>query len=195
MRGAPGPVNVPVEFTVNLATLRRGQTEGQLRTMLVAGLCLVMVACGGAEETVPARRGSSELTVTLPPTLPSEPAAKADPPPAEAAPQAGFETVAATPVPTPEQAPALDDPAEVEVALAPAADAPAASDGLPPGTGNWGAYLRKARFACARVASVQPVERPGASPGYRYYRVDCENGGSYQATDKRGHLFFRRWQG
>jgi hypothetical protein len=87
------------------------------------------------------------------------------------------------------------DPPEVEVAVAPSPESSPGAGGLPAGTGNWGAYLRKARFPCGRVQSIAPVEREGASAGFRYFRVECEGGGAYQATDKRGHLYFRRWRG
>ncbi len=175
--------------------------------LLSAGLCLAVVSCGQAEEAKKAPAGSAELTVTLPPTLPSEPAqanqqlAAAE---QEPAPQAGFDTVAPSPepkqrpeaAPEPEPAaPEADSPADVEVAVAPAEEAERSDAALPAGARNWGAYIRKARFACGRVSAVEPVERAGASPGFRYYRVECEGGGAYQATDKRGHLYFRRWQG
>ncbi len=180
--------------------------------------CLAYLALGGCGDDsggAEGIKGKNELTVTLPPAEPSEAAgnelAAADAPSEAVAPQAGFETVAVVepkakapaPIkrePAPVPAEAEDEtPAQVEVAVAPSeetgAAAPAAAMVPPVRTGNWGAYLRRARFACGRVASVQPVQREGARAGYRYYRVECEGGGTYQATDKNGHLFFRRWQG
>jgi hypothetical protein len=175
---------------------------------MLAGLCLAVTGCDAGEDRQAAVRGGSELTITLPPTPPSEPAEANAAAAVEVQPQAGFEMVAAAPVlkqrkpepepepePAPEPAPAVADPPEVEVAVAPSPESSPAAAGLPAGTGNWGAYLRNARFPCGRVQSIAPVEREGASAGFRYYRVECEGGGAYQATDKRGHLYFRRWRG
>lgn len=192
---------------------------------------IAVAGCGGDGDRAgdaPAR-GSRELTITLPPTLPTEPAV---PPPA---PQAGFETVAAAePVvearpaaaessPRPKRGASVAEPAQVEVALAPTPDSGAASVEGATGVGNsaagetgavanaaaavvtpipatsvgagaWAGYLRKAGFPCRRIAAANRVER-AAGPGLQYYKVDCEGGGSYQATNKRGHLFFRRWRG
>ena len=195
VRQAPTRVNVPVEITAQVARLARGKGEGMLRRVFSAGLCLAFVSCGQSDQPRQAPVGGSELTVTLPPTLPTQPA-EANSATAEAeAPQAGFEMVAAAPEVTAPAPSEVDDPPDVEVAVAPAEPAAGSGEGMPAGTGNWGAYIRKARFPCSRVASVQPVERAGASPGFRYYRVECEGGGAYQATDKKGHLYFRRWAG
>ena len=182
--------------------------------------CAAVAGCGdGTDEAGKAKaRAGGELTVTLPPTLPSEPQA------AEPAPQAGFEAIAeaepalkAPPalVKTQPRAPAPEEderPAQVEVAVAPAAEAPAAAAGgaaaepatpeapaptaTAPAAGAtaWAGYLRRAGFPCQRIASANRIER-SASPGFQYYKVDCAGGGSYQATNKRGHLYFRRWRG
>lgn len=181
-------------------------------------LTVLMVAVGCSEQAAPPdARSGGEVTVTLAPAPNETPAEKA-------APEAGFDAipaapVVATPAPAPARVapaspePAASPPAEVEVTVAPAGDAPIAVE---PGTGEttavpataevpaptarpagasaWAGYLRKAGFPCRRVASASRVER-AAGPGLQYYRVDCEGGGAYQATDKRGHLYFRRWRG
>ncbi len=194
---------------------------------LTAAALLAAAGCGSGEEQAGKQKplGGGELTVTLPPTLPSEPASP------QGEPEAGFETIAAvdTPPPAPPTPPKAapapkqidlkpesqpERPAQVEVAVAsapepaapaeagsaaetpppePAADAPAAGT-RPAGASGWAGYIRKAGFPCRRVASADRVER-SASPGLQYYRVECEGGGSYQATNRRGHLFFRRWRG
>jgi hypothetical protein len=185
---------------------------------LVAG-CLACAGCGAEADTSAARKGGAELVVTLPPTLPTEPAV------AEPAPQAGFETVAAVAPAArerPEPAPAVraesraieQRPAQVEVTVAPTpepvalaeagapaeATPPESSSGTPPtaarpaGATAWAGYLRRAGFPCRRIASAQPVAR-AAGPGLAYYRVECDGGASYQVTNKNGHLYFRRWRG
>jgi hypothetical protein len=183
--------------------------------------CLAAGCGGGADKAQQKPGGSSELTVTLPPTLPTEPAAK------EEDPKAGFEAVAAVepaaappaPVP-PKPAPKQPEPQQapaVEVALAPAAEpaapgeataladaslaaaAPAATTASvpgsrPPGAAAWASYIRKAGFPCRSIAAADRVERASGA-GLQFYRVQCEGGGTYQATNKRGHLYFRRWRG
>ncbi|HEX8442218.1 MAG TPA: hypothetical protein VF631_01075 [Allosphingosinicella sp.] len=186
---------------------------------------LAAAGCGGGgDQTERTPRGGGELTVTLPPTLPTEPAAQ------EAEPEAGFETIAAVgpaavrpeppkikPAPKQPEPRPKEAPPQVEVAVAPAAEpaaggeaaaaaaetsapeAPAATAAKPPesrpsGGAGWATYIRKAGFPCRRVTSTDRVER-AAGTGLQYYRVQCEGGGSYQATNKRGHLYFRRWRG
>jgi hypothetical protein len=179
--------------------------------------CVAVAGCGEAENAQqPRQEGGRELTVTLAPTQSSAPA---EIPPA---PEAGFETIAAAEPPAPvakaplkEPAPQRDaEPVQVEVAVAPAEPPAAAVEGsasaavspaeptpdgppaaaVPTGTGAWAGYLRKVGFPCSRVASTSRVER-AAGPGLQFYRVDCEGGATYQATNKRGHLYFRRWRG
>jgi hypothetical protein len=173
-------VNVPVDITGDPARLLWIKREGSLRLLLIGGVSLALVSCGGGEEANKVPPGASELTVTLPPTLPTEPAETNQISVETETPQAGFETIAATPPPkppasksvvkaTPEPVPDLpsvETPPEVEVAVAPAEEPVPSAGALPPGTRNWGAYIRKARFPCGQVASVQPVERAGASPGF-----------------------------
>jgi hypothetical protein len=191
----------------------------------MAAACLACAACGGGEDAGQPRKGGGELTVTLPPTLPTETVATDAAPPAPA-PQAGFETVAAAgpevkaaAEPTrragPREAAAAEEETapEVEVTVAPAeepapnadgptptgtativATTPAAPGAAPAGASAWAGYLRRAGFACGQIASVAPVQR-ASSAGLAYYKVDCAGGGSYQATNKRGHLYFRRWRG
>jgi hypothetical protein len=182
--------------------------------------CAAVAGCGGAEEQQQPK-GSRELTVTLPPTLPTEPATE------EPTPQAGFETIAtaepAVQAPAPVTKPPAgkaarqrdEPPVQVEVAVAPAPETGAPAEGgaapadagapeaapdasptvsAPAGTAAWAGYLRKAGFPCGRVAGTSRVER-SAGPGLQFYKVDCEGGASYQATNKRGHLYFRRWRG
>lgn len=184
--------------------------------------CLAAGCGGGADKAQQKPGGSSELTVTLPPTLPTEPAAK------EEDPKAGFEAVAAVepaaappapvpPKPAPKQPEPQQAPAQVEVALAPAAEpaapgeataladaslaaaAPAATTASvpgsrPPGAAAWASYIRKAGFPCRSIAAADRFERASGA-GLQFYRVQCEGGGTYQATNKRGHLYFRRWRG
>ncbi len=195
---------------------------------LMAVGCLAAGCGSGAEQAEQGKaRGGGELTVTLPPTLPTKRAEE------EAAPQAGFDTIAAAepaaevppapvkaaPVPKAPQPQLPEAPPQVEVAVAPAAESPPAATpapaeagaapagpaeaaapdapaagARPAGASAWAGYLRKSGFPCRRIASASRVER-AAGPGLEYYRVECEGGGSYQATNKRGHLFFRRWRG
>ena len=185
-----------------------------MRLWGVAAASLFAWGCGQGGSTnngSAAGNAASELTVTLPPTLPSTPAEQVDTAAVvpEPAPEAGFETVVAAapkaaPVPergTPAVEPVEDtSPAEIEVAVAPATEpevpTSAGSTGgaaNPAGSSNWAAYIRKAGFACDRVGAIERVDR-SASPGFTYYRVQCGSG-TYQATNKRGHLYFRRWQG
>lgn len=175
-----------------------------MRLWIVIG-CLGLWGCGDAAD---APKGSREVEVALPPASPGEPAAgntlaAVTEVPEAPAPEAGFETVAAPPPhlpakaePEPVQPKAEPEaPAEVEVAVAPVEAAEPAVEGTrPAGSSNWAAYIRKARFQCDRVTSIDRVDR-AANPGFTYYRVQCGSGATYQATDKRGHLFFRRWTG
>ena len=183
---------------------------------------LAATACGGGDQAQQKPRGGGELTVTLPPTLPTEPAVKEDEP------KAGFETVAAIePAAAPPEPPKTkaelrqpeplpkEAPAQVEVALAPAAEPAApgevaammmdasappaapgstAPEGRPSGASAWAGYIRKAGFPCRSIATADRVERASGT-GLQFYRVQCEGGGTYQATNKRGHLYFRRWRG
>jgi outer membrane biosynthesis protein TonB len=191
-------------------------------TGVAALACLAAAGCGGAEEAKRKPQGSGELTVTLPPTLPTQPAAQQD------APKAGFDAVAAiepavAPPEVPKAQPATkqpepepkEAPPQVVVALAPAAEpaapgeaaaveeanvsAPAvtatsAPEGRTAGASAWAGYLRKAGFPCRSIAAADRVDRPSGA-GLQFYRVQCEGGGTYQATNKRGHLYFRRWRG
>lgn len=187
-----------------------------MRRLTVLALMLAAVAgCGeGGDQAGNGQAlGGGELVVTVPPISPTEPTAQ------EPAPKAGFESVAAVepalvppPVATSSPPPKAVEPepepaAQVEVALAPTPDpaAPAQTEAVPEGaatvpqpqptgTAAWAGYLRKAGFPCQRVASTNRIDRP-SSAGLQFYKVDCEGGASYQATNKRGHLFFRRWRG
>ena len=175
----------------------------KLRLCIVIG-CLALWGCGDAANKEATANASAEVEVALPPPAPGPPAPENAVAPVEEeapAPEAGFETVAAPPPPArkaepePEVAKAEpDDPAEVEVAVGPTQEPTGGEDARPAGSSNWAAYIRKAGFGCDRVGSIERVER-SANPGFTYYRVQCGSGATYQATDKRGHLYFRRWAG
>lgn len=54
--------------------------------------------------------------------------------------------------------------------------------------------IERLKFACGKVTAANRVDdgTPQANPAYK---VTCSSGSSYQATDKKGHLFFRAWTG
>lgn len=190
-----------------------------MRVVVVLGACLVVSACGGTDGAEKQAARGGELTVMLPPSpgaapveepapqagfetvaaVPPAPApatpAKAPPPVVAAAPEeerapADVEvTVAPAETGQPADASSTDEPAAASAGTAPAAQA-----ARPAGASAWAGYLRRAGFPCRRIAAAERVERQ-AGPGLAYYRVQCEGGPSYQATDKNGHLYFRRWRG